>query len=436
MHEKKHLSFSSLVKNLSERMAQIPDTRQAGKVDYSIHDCCMSAFAMMFFQDPSMLEFQTRLQDTHNLNNLKTLFHVQSIPKDSQFRAIIDDVPSYLIEETFLDFYRPLQRGKHLEQFRFLDGRYLVSLDGTQQFSSDAISCPHCLQKKLKSGKIIYHHQVLAAAIVHPDNRQVIPLAPEPIHQIDGQSKQDCEINAGKRMVGKIREDHSKLNFVILGDSLYSKQPFIDVLLKNNMSFILGAKPDDHKVLFEWVSELKAMNETQRLEIRDFEGRQHIYEWVNDVPLNGRQDSRNVNFFEYTLINEKNKQVFFGTWVTDIAISEHNITELVKAGRCRWKIENENFNTLKNQGYHAEHNFGHGKKNAGYNFFLFTLLAFFVHQILELTDPLFQACRQKFSSRKEFWNQLRCTVRIVVFRSWRHLLEFVRDPPYITISLR
>jgi hypothetical protein len=423
MHEKKHLSFSSLVKNLSERMAQIPDTRQAGKVDYSIHDCCMSAFAMMFFQDPSMLEFQTRLQDTHNLNNLKTLFHVQSIPKDSQFRAIIDDVPSYLIEETFLDFYRPLQRGKHLEQFRFLDGRYLVSLDGTQQFSSDAISCPHCLQKKLKSGKIIYHHQVLAAAIVHPDNRQVIPLAPEPIHQIDGQSKQDCEINAGKRMVGKIREDHSKLNFVILGDSLYSKQPFIDVLLKNNMSFILGAKPDDHKVLFEWVSELKAMNETQRLEIRDFEGRQHIYEWVNDVPLNGRQDARNVNFFEYTLINEKNKQVFFGTWVTDIAISEHNITELVKAGRCRWKIENENFNTLKNQGYHAEHNFGHGKKNAGYNFFLFTLLAFFVHQILELTDPLFQACRQKFSSRKEFWNQLRCTVRIVVFRSWRHLLE-------------
>ena len=436
MHEKKHLSFSSLVKNLSERMAQIPDTRQAGKVDYSIHDCCMSAFAMMFFQDPSMLEFQTRLQDTHNLNNLKTLFHVQSIPKDSQFRAIIDDVPSHLIEETFLDLYRPLQRGKQLEQFRFLDGRYLVSLDGTQQFSSDAISCPHCLQKKLKSGKIIYHHQVLAAAIVHPDNRQVIPLSPEPIHQIDGQSKQDCEINAGKRMVGKIREDHPKMNIVILGDSLYSKQPFIDILLENNMSFILGAKPDDHKVLFEWVSELKAMDETQRLEIRDFKGQRHIYEWVNDVPLNGREDARNVNFFEYTLINEKNKQVFFGTWVTDIEISEHNITELVKAGRCRWKIENENFNTLKNLGYHAEHNFGHGKKNAGYNFFLFILLAFFVHQILELTDPLFQACRKKFSSRKEFWNQLRCTVRFVLFRSWRHLLEFVRDPPYLTSSSR
>lgn len=428
MHEKKHLSFNSLVKMLSERMAGIQDTRQAGKVDYSIHDCCMSAFAMMFFQDPSMLQFQTRLQDIHSLNNLKTLFHVQSIPKDSQFRAIMDDVPSHLIEEAFLDLYRPLQRGKHLEQYRFLDGRYLVSVDGTQQFSSDAISCPHCLQKKLKSGKIIYHHQVLAASIVHPHNRQVIPLAPEAIHRIDGQSKQDCEINAGKRLIEKIRKDHPKLDIIILGDSLYSKQPFIEILKKSNMSFILGAKPADHKVLFEWVSELKAMEETQRLEIRDFEGRRHVYEWVNDIPLNGRKDAINVNFFEYTLISEDNKKVFLGSWVTDITITEHNISELVKGGRCRWKIENETFNTLTNQGYHAKHNFGHGKKNAGYNFFLFTLLAFLVHQILELTDSLFQACRKKFSSRKEFFNQLRCMVRIILFISWRHLMMYVRDP--------
>ena len=181
--------------------------------------------------------------------------------------------------------------------------------------------------------------------------------------------------------------------------------------------------------MFEQVSELKLMNGTQRLELKDFKGRRHIYEWVNDVPLNGTKDADNVNCFEYTLIDRTNKKGCFGTWVTDIPIDSDNIIDLVKGGRAGWKIENENFNTLKNQGYHAEHNFGHGWKNAAYNFFLFILSAFFVHQILELTDPLFQKCRLKFSARKEFRNQLRCTIRIIVFHSWADLLNFVRNPP-------
>ena len=429
MHQKKHLGFNGLIQNLSGSMHQIEDKRQAGKINHSVHDCCMSAFAMMFFQDPSMLEFQTRLEDKHHLNNLKTLFNVGSIPKDTQFREVVDEVPSYYLENVFTDFFRPLQRGKQLDQFRFLDGRYLIPIDGTQQFSSDAINCPCCLQKKMTSGKIIYYHQALCGAIVHPDNRQVIPIAPEPIQRIDGNTKQDCETNAGKRMLDKIRVNHPKLDIIITGDSLYSKQPFVDKLKEKNMSFILMAKPKDHKIMFQWISELKQMNGTERLEFKDFKGRRHIYEWINDVPLNGTKDADNVNYFEYTLINRENKKGYFGTWVTDIPIDGDNIVELVKGARARWKIENENFNTLKNQGYHAEHNFGHGKKNAAYNFFLFILLAFFVHQILELTDPLFQKGRMKFSARKEFWNQLRCTIRFMVFHSWADLLNFLKNPP-------
>lgn len=377
MHQKKHLSFNGLIRNLSEHLRQIKDTRQAGKVDYSIHDCCMSAFAMMYFQDASMLEFQTRLQDAHNLNNLKTLFHVEDIPKSTQFRQVIDDVPSSHLENIFSNIFRPFQRGKQLERFRFINGKYFIPLDGTQEFSSDKINCPFCLKKEHKSGKITYYHQVLCGAIVHPDHRQVIPIAPEPIQRIDGKTKQDCEINAGKRMVEKIRKDHPKLGIIIGGDSLYSKQPFVDKLKEKNMSFILFAKPNDHKVLFEWISEFKQMKETQQLEVNNWDGSRYFYEWVNDVPLNGTKDADNINFFECTILNEDKEQKFYGSWVTDIRIDDNNIIELVKAGRARWKIENENFNTLKNQGYHAEHNFGHGKKNAAYNFFIFILLAFF-----------------------------------------------------------
>ena len=154
----------------------------------------------------------------------------------------------------------------------------------------------------------------------------------------------------------------------------------------------------------------------------------HCYHWVNQVPLNGTKDADNVNFFEFTIIN-KGKVTYRNSWVTDIPIDEKNIQELVRCGRARWKIENETFNTLKNQGYHIEHNFGHGKTNLSMIFFILNLLAFFFHQIFELTDRLYQDCRSKLSSRKEYWNQLHCTFRILIFKNWEQLLSYRVDPP-------
>ena len=88
------------------------------------------------------------------------------------------------------------------------------------------------------------------------------------------------------------------------------------------------------------------------------------------------------------------------------------------------------FRTLKNQGYHLEHNFGHGRQNLSMIFFMLNLLAFYVHQILEHTDRLYQRVRyEKFTSRKEFWNQLRCTFRILVFRGFEHMLAYILHPP-------
>lgn len=428
MRPKKNLSFNSLRKTISRQVLQIEDPRQEAKVDHEIHDCCLSAFAMMFFQDPSMLEFQTRLQDNLNQNNLKTMFNVSSIPKATQLRDVLDLINPESLDPIFSDCFRLLQRAKQLEPFQFLNGKYLIPIDGTQYFSSTSISCPGCLRKNLKNGVINYSHQVIGAAIVHPDMRQVIPLAPEPIRNIDGSSKQDCERNAGKRLLHKIRADHPKLGIIITGDGLYANLPFLHELKCFDMSYILVVKPGDHKFLFNRLSALKEQNGINKIESVDVKGRRHIYEWVNRLPLNGSQNTDHVNFFEYTIITN-GKKTFHCSWVTDIFVDQTNIETLVKGGRARWKIENENFNTLKNQGYHAEHNFGHGNAHASLNFFLFILMAFFVHQILELTDPLFQKGRKKFSARKEYWNQLRCTIRILVFTSWEHLLEFVISPP-------
>ncbi|MCF6246057.1 MAG: hypothetical protein L3J69_01720 [Desulfobacula sp.] len=229
MHIKKHLGFSGLRKMLSKRFLQVEDARDADKTEYRLHDFFMTGFAMMYFQEPSLLTFQRRLQKGCNCNNLKTMFSIESIPKDTQFRDVLDQAPLNKLEVIFSDYLHQLQSNKYLEHYQFLDGRYLIPIDGSQYFSSKKICCPGCLTKQSK-GKIRYHHQILQAVIVHPDMKQVLLLAPEPIQNKDGSTKQDCEINAGKRILSKIKKAHPKLKAIITGDGLYSKQPFCFLL--------------------------------------------------------------------------------------------------------------------------------------------------------------------------------------------------------------
>ena len=115
--------------------------------------------------------------------------------------------------------------------------------------------------------------------------------------------------------------------------------------------------------------------------------------------------------------------------MTDLVVSEENVREVVRGARARWKIENEGFNTLKNHGYHLEHNFGHGHRYLSEAFFVLNLLAFYVHQILELTDRLYQSCRAGFSARREFWNAIRASFRLLLFDSWEQVLLRMNSPP-------
>ena len=274
---------------------------------------------------------------------------------------------------------------------------------------------------------------------MHPDQRQVIPLMPEEIVNSDGNIKQDCEINAAKRLIPKIREDHPQLGIIIVGDDLFSKQPFIKEVLNARMNYILIAKPQDHQYMMEWINAFDP-GEINEMCTMDEKGRKHIYQWVNGIPLNGQEGSINVNYFFYRIISKDksgNEVVCYkNSWITDIEITKKNISTLVRGGRCRWKIENECFNTLKNQGYHIEHNYGHGSQNLCFNFFLLTLLAYFFHQIFELTDNLFQSCRKKFGSKRHMWETLRAYIKILVFSTWEHLLDFALTPTKYKISLQ
>ncbi len=134
-------------------------------------------------------------------------------------------------------------------------------------------------------------------------------------------------------------------------DGLASNGPHIRLLESLDMRYVLGAKEGDHRFLYDWVSKTRGVPEH---ECRDGQGVVHRFRYLNRVPLNDDHFDLEVNFLEYRERRPGGKVQRF-CWVTDIPIDESNLMELMRAGRARWKIENETFNTLKNQGYGLEH---------------------------------------------------------------------------------
>jgi hypothetical protein len=417
---RKHLSADSLITLLRNRFEKLTDSR-SGVPTISMADAVMSAFALFSLKDPSLLAFDKRRDD----ENLQTLYQIKRVPSDTQMRVILDPLPPEELRPAFGDVFRAMQRGKVLESYRYLDEGYLLALDGTGYFSSEKVHCPNCMEKHHADGRVSYYHQTLGAAIVHPDHSTVLPLMPEPILKQDGEAKNDCERNAARRYLEKFRADHPTLQVVVVEDALSSNAPHVRDLQKYGMHFILGVKEGDHAYLFE---EVRRREEeglyVESIIVQTSEPHlEHLFTIVHDMPLNESNTDVRVTFLRYIEYNSADDTVRIFTWITDIKVTKANVWRVMRAGRARWKIENETFNTLKNQGYGYEHNYGHGEENLSVVFALLMMLAFLVDQVLQLCDPLFQGALEKLGSKRLLWERLRSLFYEYRLRSLRELYE-------------
>jgi len=415
--ERKHLSADALFSMVRSGFAAIPDYRLSD-TEISLTNALMSAFALFSLKSPSLLAF-----DKHRIEgNLGTIYAIDRVPCDTQMREILDPVSPESVRPLFKRVFGQLQRGKALESMLFLEDYYLLALDGTEYFSSKTIHCASCLQKVHRNGSITYSHQMLGAALVHPEQRAVIPLMPEPIVKQDGTGKNDCERNAAKRFIAKLRKDHPHLKFIVTEDSLSSNAPHIATLHAHGLHYILGVKDGDHAYLFAQVQAAEQAGRVTSYERHDRAARVvHRFRFVNDVPLNTSNRDVRVNFIEYWEVGEHKVQHF--SWVTDLRVSPRNVYHLMRGGRARWKIENETFNTLKNQGYHFEHNYGHGTQNLSVVFAMVMMLAFLVDQTQQLCCALFQAVWSKLGSKRLLWERMRALFYDYALESMRQLLE-------------
>ena len=330
---KKHTSIPGLLKRVRSQFIKIPES-QALRTKIPLVDCLMSGLAVFGLKMPSLLEFDGQMDDEIIQHNLKSLYQIEKAPCDTYLRERLDEVNPILLRKPFNRVFTALQRQKVLERFEYYDNHYLISLDGTGCFSSHKVHCESCCVKNHKDGSKTYYHQMLGAVLVHPDEKTVIPLAPEPILKQDGYKKNDCERNAAKRLLEAMRREHPHLKMIIVEDALYANAPHVNLIKKLNMRYIIGVKPDDHAYLFEFIKAVAV----QEKEERDKDGTIHRFRWFNGAPLNDANADCEINFLDYEEISPKGEVKHF-TWITDIQLMPSTVRLVMRGGRARWKIE-------------------------------------------------------------------------------------------------
>jgi hypothetical protein len=424
------LSFGVLLGYLQQAINQIKDPRQASNgTRYSLSDAILAAFSVFFMQCESFLEHQRQMQSRCGQDNAQTLFGLVQIPTTPQIRNILDQLAATLLFGVFEQVYRALRQAGHLQPYHCLGRHLLVTLDGTQYFSSQKIECHQCSTRTHKNGHVTHFHSAILPVIVAPGQPQVIALAPEFIEPQTGSDKQDCEVAAAKRWLQTHARQFAGQPVTLLGDDLYSHQPMCQQCLELGMNFIFTALPDSHPALYERLHVLEVLRAIESLEIRQLHQKTPSldrYRYVNLVPLRETQPAQLVNWCELTVIRESDGQVLYhNAFITHHRLSQDTVVQVIAAGRSRWKTENENHNVLKTKGYHLEHNFGHGQQHLASFLLTLNLLAFLFHTVLHLVDSSYQQIRQQRGTRRGFFQDILSLTKYLLFNSWQHLIDFM-----------
>jgi len=393
----------------------------------------MGAFSTFFMQSPSFLAHQKVLERGRGKSNCQSLFGMDKIPTDNQTRSMLDPVRPELLFPAFGQILTAFKAGGGLATFRCLDGHVLIALDGTEYFRSQNLGCDNCSCRVRANGRTEHFHAMVSATLVAPGRNCAIPLEPEFIVPQDGAEKQDCEARATYRWLAAHGPKYAHLKPIYLGDDLSSRQPTCEAVLAIGGHFLFTAKPSSHKTLYEWLAgvDVPSMNKKVKQGARFVT---HRYRWMEGVPIRDGKDALLVNWLEIEIVDPDGKITYRNSFVTDLPVNKANVAALAAGGRARWKIENENFNTLKNNGYNLEHNFGHGKQHLAAVLATMNLIAFAMHTVADLVDKGWGLARKAIGARKRFFQDLRSITTYLVFPTWAALVETLQTgapPPSI-----
>lgn len=375
--------FPNFIKDLSN----VDDPRKEKYTDYTSEELLYPVILKNSCTIETMRQMTEWFGDANCAPNLEKLMgrKIENIAHYDTINNFLERLDINELSNIKVGMIRSLIRNKSFYQARMPEKQWIVILDGTGLYHFRERHCGNCLVKEItdKEGnkKKIYYHNVLEAKIILADNI-VISLGTEFIeNENEDTPKQDCEINASKRLLKRIKEEFPKLNICILGDSLYAVESIIDICKDSGWNYLLRCKEGRQKNLvldYRYVLESGEYGEKKNI-LGEEKG---TAKYVNHVEeITGKDFTANIFEYEYEQINKRTnkKNTVKFQWITDIELTNRNIEEMAKCGRKRWKIENEGFNIQKNILYKIEH-LNSKNPNAMKNHYLLT----------QITDILMQ----------------------------------------------
>ena len=377
--------YSIIVKylpKLLDMFENLTDVRNKSYVTYKMKTICVTRLFGLLCGLTTMTDISSNNFNTDNcIKNLSKICGqtLEEIPYWETIQDVFINMNTNELRNIQKYIVKTLIRSKMFDKYRF-NASFQLLFDGTGLSSHNYNLNNNCLERKHKDGKISYYKYVLECKLVV--GNIIISLDSEFIENekmLTDKQKQDCETNAFKRMIKRIKKNYPKYKFIIIGDGLYATTPIIKLCKKYKWNYIFNLKPD----------RLKEINETfeDNINYQNETNHQNYY-LSTDIKYKG------ISLSAFKYIETKKKKTTIFRYISDLEIKDSNIKEIVSMGRKRWKIENEGFYTQKHRTFNISH-LNSRNDTAMKNHYFFIQFAHTIRQLLEQGNLLTKSLKLK-----------------------------------------
>lgn len=377
--------YSIIVKylpKLLDMFENLTDIRNKSYVTYKMKTICVTRLFGLLCGLTTMTDISSDDFNTNDcIKNLSKICeqHLEEIPYWETIQDVFINIKTDELRDIQKYIVKALIRSKMFDKYRF-NGSFQLLFDGTGLSNHDYNLNNNCLTRKHKDGKISYYKYVLECKLVV--GNIVISLDSEFIENekmLTDKQKQDCETNAFKRMIKRIKKNFPKYKFIITGDGLYATTPIIKICKKYKWNYIFNLKPDRLKEINEaFEDNINYQNETTH----------------KDYYLSTNIKYKGIVLSAFKYIETKKKKTTTFRYISDLEIKDSNIKEIVSMGRKRWKIENEGFYTQKHRTFNISH-LNSRNDTAMKNHYFFIQFAHTIRQLLEQGNLLTKSLKLK-----------------------------------------
>ena len=374
-------------KKLNLWISEMEEPRNESYTTYTQEDLVYMGILKNVCTVESMREMENQFNEEICIRTLGILSgnaNLEEMPHCDTLNYYLSKLSPKCLDELRVKMVRQLISSKAFNKARIPGVGWRVILDGTGLFSFKEKHCENCLSQTYTDAegkkRTIYYHKVLEAKLVLGDG-MVISLGTEFIeNENEDVKKQDCEINAAKRLLPRIKEHFPRLNICIQADALYEVETIMHMCREDfGWNYIFTHKDTRQPLLGEnW----KLLDEQDKVVVEGIGSEHGIAEFYNGMEkLAGKTEKMNMICYRYKKdFKDGTSEQHEFMWTTSIPVKKTNVKSLINAGRGRWQIENEGFNVQKNITYKIEHLNSHNA-NAMKNHYLLTQIADIIFQL-------------------------------------------------------